>query len=259
VDGDEYPAAQSRIDALLDFLRTTKRSRLVTANPEAWEDFGVDTSAEQQIRLSDAAGSVLLGLIVGKVDEGRGGTYVRLESSNDVVLVNRMFDYYLNTAARFWSYLRMFPQDLEGSDINRISVKSSPGLLGDDSAALGYTLLLGEGRQREWKLVDSSAAVELDNAKVDRLANALAGLEGTDFAAVRSPAESGLASPAGEILVSTGEGRDFRLLVGSPVGEDRYYAALEGERYVYEVARFRVEGLFKALPELRREEAAGSQ
>jgi hypothetical protein len=199
--------------------------------------------------LLDAAQSPLLSLFVGKVDEGSGGTYVRLENSNEVVLVNRLFDFYLNTTGRYWSYLRMFPEELEGADINRISVKSAPGFLGEGLPSLSYTLLLGEGRERDWKLLDSAAATELDNAKVDRLANALAGLEGAGFAAGTSKAEAGLDSPRAEILVSTADGQDFRLLVGNPSGEDRFYAALERGRYVYEIARFRAEGLFKPLSE----------
>lgn len=255
VENNEYPASQGRIDALLDFVQSMKRSRLVTANPEAWEDFGVDATASQKILLLDQAGNGLLELLVGRVDEGRGGTYVRLEGSNEVVLVNRMFDYYLNTAGRFWSYLRVFPAALEGGQINRISVKSPAGFPGQDSPALTYTLLLGDERQREWEVLGAGAAGELDNGKVDRLANALADLEGTDFAAVE-PAEAGLASPAAEILVSTSDGQDFRLLIGDPAGEERYYAALEGGDYVYQVAAFRVENLFQPLSALAPEEAA---
>jgi hypothetical protein len=255
MNGENYPAADSRIEALLDFVQSTKRSRLVTSNPEAWKDFGVDAEANQKIEMMDATGAMLLGLIVGKVDEGRGGTYVRLESANEVVLVNRMFDYYLNTAGRFWSYLRMFPADLEGTDINRVSLKSPAGFPSEEAGALSYTLLLGEGRERNWKVLDSAAQLELDNAKVDRLANALAGLEGADFAPPGAREQAGLDSPRAELLVSTAKGQDFRLLVGNQVGEDRYYAALEGGEYVYEVARFRLQALFKPLPELAREEA----
>jgi hypothetical protein len=253
---EEYPASASRVEAMLDFVQTIKRSRLVTSNPEAWADFQVEASAPQKIQLVDASDNVILGLIVGKVDEARGGSYVRLENSNDVVLVNRLFDYYLNTTARFWSELRIFPAQLEGSDFNRISVRSSGGFPGEGASALGYTLLLGEGRERNWQLLDSAAAgtVTLDNAKVDRLANNLASLEGADFADQIDAQEAGLSEPAGEILASTSDGRDFRLLVGLPAGEERYYGSLEGSRYVYELALFRLENLFKPLAELRPDE-----
>jgi hypothetical protein len=257
---EEYPASVSRIEALLDFVQTIKRSRLVTSNPDAWSDFQVDSSASQRIQFLDAAENVILSLIVGKVDEARGGSYVRLENSNEVVLVNRLFDYYLNTTARFWSYLKMFPEELSGTDFNRISVRSSGGFPDEAAAALSYTLLLGEGRERDWKLLDSAAAdTTVDNAKVDRLANNLASLEGADFAARIDAESAGLSDPIAEILASTSDGRDFRLLIGAPAGEERYYGTLEGSKYIYELAVFRLENLFRPLSELRPDQGEGQQ
>ena len=254
IAGAEYPASKSRIEALLDFLRTTRRSRLVTSNPEAWKDFEVEAAVEKRIRLLDAAEAAVIDLIIGKLDEARGGTYVRLEGSSEVVLVNRMFDYYLNTSPRFWSYLRMFAEDLEGGDINRISVRSSPGFLDESAEGLSYTLIVGEGRERDWTLLDSGdTGWVLDNAKVDRLANALVNMEGASFATAADAGSAGLTAPAAEILLSTAGGRDFRLLVGDPAGEGTYHASLEGSRYVYEVARFRLESVFQPLSELRGE------
>jgi hypothetical protein len=257
---EEHPASKSRIEALLDFVQTIKRSRLVTSNPEAWSDFQVDKSAPQRIQFLDATENVILGLIVGKEDEAHGGSYVRLENSNEVVLVNRLFDYYLNTTAQFWSYLRMFPEDLEGTDINRISVRSSEGFPKEAASAISYTLVLGEGRERDWKLLDSTAAgTTLDNAKVDRLANSLANLEGADFAASTVAESAGLSGPSAEILASTNDGRDFRLLIGAPAGEERYYGTLEGSKYIYEVAVFRLENLFRPLSELRPDQQERQQ
>jgi hypothetical protein len=253
IGSEQYPASDTRIEALLDFLRTIRRSRLITSNPEAWSDFGVDQTAANKIETLDATDKVTLEIIVGKEDQAQGGSYVRLGSSNEVVLVNRLFDYYLNTEAQFWSYLRMFPKDLEGTSLNRISVQSAAGFPAVASPALNYTLLLGEERQRNWKVLGSSAGQELDNDKVDRLAGTLASLEGTGFAAGVDAAAAGLTKPAAEILASTADGKDLRLLVGSSAGEERYYATVEGSKYVYEVALFRLQSLFKPLSELRAE------
>jgi hypothetical protein len=250
---EEYPASESRIEALLEFIRTIRRSRLITSNPEAWADFGVEQSASNRIELLDATDNVLLEIIVGKEDEARGGSYVRLGSSDEVVLVNRLFDYYLNTAGQFWSYLRMFPKDLEGTDLNRISVQSPAGFPGADSPALNYTLLLGEERQRNWKVLGAASGSEVDNDKVDRLAGTLASLEGANFAGGVDAAAAGLSTPVAEILASTADGQDLRLLVGSPAGEERYYATVEGSSYIYEVALFRLQSLFRPLSDLRPE------
>jgi hypothetical protein len=253
IDSEQYPASDTRIQALLDFVRTIRRSRLITSNPEAWSDFGVDQAASSKIELLDATDNVTLEIIVGKEDQAQGGSYVRLGSSNEIVLVNRLFDYYLNTAGQFWSYLRMFPKDLEGTNLNRISVQSAAGFPTAASPALTYTLLLGEERQRNWKVLGSSSGQELDNDKVDRLAGTLASLEGTGFATGVDAAAAGLTKPVAEILASTGDGQDLRLLVGASAGEERYYATVEGSRYIYEIALFRLQSLFKPLADLRPE------
>ena len=246
----EYPASATRIDALLDFLSDLARTRIVTDNPEAWEEFQVDTEATKRIRLLDSGGDELTEIIVGKSAVGGGENYVRLGGSNETLLTNRSFDYYLNVEERFWAYLRIFPGDLEGQGVMRITIDGSLRFEEQDPDALRYTLVLSSGQPAVWTVAERSE-VELDNSKVDLLANNLADLEGSEFAHGVGDQESGLAAPAARILISTVEGRDYRLLIGADAGDEQYYVAMENGNYLYKVAEWRIKGILKDIEDLR--------
>jgi hypothetical protein len=246
----EYPASASRIEALLDFLADLARTRVVTSNPDAWEEFEVQNEAPRRIQLFDSSGGELTDLIVGKSVVGGEDDYVRLGGSNEILLSNRSFDYYLDAEERFWAYLRIFPEDLEGQSIMRISVESTLQFEDQGPEELRYTLVLSSEQPAVWKLVDRSE-VDLDNSKVDLLAGNLADLEGTEFAHGVSAAETGLADPAARILISTVDDRDFRLLVGGQAGSDQYYATVENGTFIYKVSEWRVKGILKSIEDLR--------
>ncbi len=245
----EYPASATRIDAFLDFLADLTRTRIVTSNPDVWEEFEVDNDAPRRIQLFDAAGGQLTEIIIGKSAVGSEDNYVRLGGSNEIFLTARSFAYYLNVEERFWAYLRIFPEDLEGQSIMRITIDSSLRFDGQDSGPLQYTLVLSSEQPAVWRLVERPE-VDLDDSKVDLLAGNLADLEGSEFAHGVSAEESGLADPAARILVSTVDDRDFRLLVGTEAGDNQYYVSLENGAFTYKVSEWRVEGILKGIGEL---------
>jgi hypothetical protein len=247
----EYPASATRIQALLDFLADLERTRIVTSNPDVWEEFEVHGEAPRHIQLLDAEGGRLTEIVVGKTSTGGDTNYVRLEGSNDIFLTARSFDYYLNVTERFWAYLRIFPEDLEGQSIMRITVDSTLRFEDQDSEPLQYTLVLSSEQPAVWKLVDR-LDVDLDNSRVDLLASNLANLEGSEFAHGVSEAEAGLDDPAARILISTVDDRDFRILVGAEAGDDQYYVALENGSFTYKVSQWRVKGILKDIEDLQQ-------
>jgi hypothetical protein len=249
----DYPASATRIEALLDFIADLTRSRIITDNPDAWEEFQVHKEAARRIQLLDSDGDELTEIIIGKPGVGGGLDYVRLGGSNEIFLSNRSFDYYLNVEERFWAYLRILPEDVEGQGIMRITVDSTLQFEGGDGDSLQYTLVLSSGQPAVWKLVDRPE-VELDDNEVDLLAGNLADLEGTEFAHGVGAAETGLDDPAARILISTVDNRDFRLLVGGDAGDDQYYVMVENGTYIYKVSEWRIKGILKGTGELRAED-----
>ncbi len=89
----------------------------------------------------------------------------------------------------------------------------------------------------------------LDDKAVDRLAGTLADFEGNEFVP-GSPA-SGLESPSAEILFSTENNRDYRILVGGRSGEDQYFAKVDGGDYLYLIPEWRVRTATQPLEEMQ--------
>ena len=129
---------------------------------------------------------------------------------------------------------------------SRISFQEEP-----QGQPLNYTLTLGDGdRSRFWK-AEGLEDLVLSNDKVDRLANSLAGFEGTEFATDISPDEAGFSSPSGEVLFSTVDDRVYRLMIGNPSSkEDQYYVKLDGQSYSYLAAEWRIKNIFQPIEEL---------
>jgi len=253
----DYPASATRIDTFLGFLADVAKTRVVTDNPDSWEEFQVHAGSDRRIQLFDSSGVELLEIIIGKSSAGGGDDYLRLGSSNEVILSNRSFDYYLNVEQEFWSYLRIFPEDLEGQSVMRITVESRLQFGAEPAEDLDYTLVLSSEQPAVWKLVDRETG-ELDNKQVDLLAGNIADLEGTRFA-IADPEQTGLSSPAARVLISTIDDRDFRLRIGSRTGEDQYYASLENGELVYEVSEWRIKGILKSVEQLLPKQADVSE
>jgi hypothetical protein len=250
IAGAGYPASAERIQSFFDHLQSLRRSRVVSANPETWKSFGVGDDARTRIRLADAADQTIVSLIVGSSEEGERGSFVRLEAANEVLLLNKSLNFYLDAASSFWSHLRFFTAELQGADIMRISVRAGLAFADKTERRLAYTLIRTQEGGLSWKVVEPAArqSLELENTEVDRVATTLAGFEGAEF--IPGPAAAGLASPAAEILFSTTDNKDYRILIGNRSGEDLFYAKVDGGNYVYLAQEWRVKQVTQPLEQL---------
>jgi hypothetical protein len=252
IAGSPFPASAERVGWFLDSMAGLRRSRLVSANPESWASFGVGDEARTRIRLTDSAGKSLVSLIVGQSEPGERGSFARLEGSNEVLLLSRSLSSYLDGSLSYWSHLKLFPAELAGGgSIMRISVRASLSFADGTPRRLAYTLIRGTEGGRKWQVVEPAAARSsvLDDKAVDRLAGTLADFEGNEFVP-GSPA-SGLESPSAEILFSTENNRDYRILVGARSGEDQYFAKVDGGDYLYLIPEWRVRTATQPLEEMQ--------
>ena len=257
IAGAGYPASAERIQSFFDHLQSLRRSRVVSVNPETWKSFGVGDDSRTSIRLADAADKTIVSLIVGSSEEGERGSFVRLEAANEVLLLNKSLGFYLDTASSFWSHLRFFPADLNGAGIMRISVRANLSFADKSERRLAYTLLRTQEGGLSWKVVEPAKSLELDNKAVDRVATTLAGFEGAEF--VPGSSAAGLASPAAEILFSTTDNKDYRILIGSRSGEDLFHAKVDGGNYVYLAQEWRVKQVTQPLEELTSQQETVSK
>ncbi len=245
INGIYFPASESRVDSFFDHIIFLNRARIITGDPEKRGDFELEGDVAGRIKLFDGSERSLVDLFIGKEASGGQGSFVRIEGSNEIIQVDKSFSFYLNTERKFWSYLKLFPADLRGEDIIRISVTAK-------NPPLNYTLVLDN--DRNWEVAGREELV-LANDKVDALTNALVSFEGTEFVAGISEDEAGFADSQGEVLFSTSGDRSFRLLIGNEQTEDdQYFVKLDGETYSYLAAKWRIERIFKTVQELLEEE-----
>jgi hypothetical protein len=251
IEGSPFPASEERVGWFLDSMAGLRRSRLVSANPESWTSFGVTEQAKSRIRLFDAGGKSLVDLIVGNSEPGERGSFARLAGSGEVVLLSRSLSNYTDGSLSYWSHLKFFPADLAAGGIMRISVRASLSFSDGTQRKLAYTLIRGTEAGRKWQVVEPAAqrSAVLDDKAVDKLASTLADFEGNEF--VPGKPATGLESPSAEVLFSTENNRDYRVLVGSRSGEDQYYAKVDGGEYIYLIPEWRVRTATEPLEELQ--------
>jgi hypothetical protein len=134
----------------------------------------------------------------------------------------------------------------------RISVRCDLAFSDNASRRLNWTLVQNQETGRNWKVVAPAGeqARVLDNKEVDRVANALAGFEGSEFVTSVSSADTGLTAPSAEVLFSTVKNKDYRILIGKRSGQDQYYAKVDGGAYLYLSAEWRLKQILKPLAEL---------
>jgi hypothetical protein len=249
--GSPYPASEERVKSFFDSLTGLQRTRVVSTSPDSWKSFDVAEEARTRIRLLDASDKPLVNLLVGRAEEAERGSFVRLEGTNEVLLTNKSLGFYLEAQPNYWSYLKFFGDELSGDKVMRISVRADLAFADGSSRRLAYTLIQKEAAGRKWQVVEPAAdrAMALDNKEVDRMATTLAGFEGSEF--VPGSVDSGLGSPAAEILFSTVDNKDYRILIGKRSGQDQYYAKVDGGSYVYLAPEWRVKMATQPLEDLR--------
>ncbi|MBA7619029.1 hypothetical protein ES703_26361 [subsurface metagenome] len=247
ISGIYLPASKVRIDSFLNQIIKLKRSRVVTRNPDLWQDFEVSAETGRRIRLLDKSDREVVNLIVGKAGPAGKGNYLRIEGKEEVIQVERSLASYMDNETKYWSHLKLFPGDLEGRDLISIDIRSRLF----EGQSLDYTLVLSDGNgQPVWK-VSGREDLAISADKVDRMANTLAGFEGTEFVVDIPEHEAGLASPDAEVTFRTEDDRFYRLLVGKAVpDENQYHVKLEGQTHCYLAAEWRLKDLLKPLGEL---------
>jgi hypothetical protein len=188
---------------------------------------------------------------VGNSEQGDRGSFARLQGSDEVLLLSRSLATYLDGSLSYWSHLKFFPADLAGGGIMRISVRASLSFSDGTQRKLAYTLIRSTEGGRKWQVVEPAAqrTAALDDKAVDKLASTLADFEGNEF--VTGKPATGLESPSAEVLFSTENNRDYRILIGSRSGEDQYFAKVDGGEYLYLIPEWRVRTATQPLEEMQ--------
>jgi hypothetical protein len=196
-----FPARDDRIDTFLNELTGSRLVRKVTANDTLWGDFGLarDAPLTVTVQSGPASAARTVTAVWGDESSEPGLAYVRLVGDSTVYASDGRVSFYLEQPATYWSYLRVFPEDLRASETIAVSGTVSTRFADDE---IWEADLAWQRNNDQW----TSASGELLNGEeVDRLLRELSDLVGRDFHR-RSPAGY---EAVGSIAADYSDGRTF--------------------------------------------------
>jgi hypothetical protein len=228
--GNEYPARQLRVEDLLAALSRRAAYPVRATSASSHRQLGLEEGISR-ITLRGGAGLPLLDLLIGKGGNTGREIYLRKANSNEVRSGEDIFTAYTESALAFWYDLRLFPDGPEAGDVQRLTVYP---LAGEGSYAFTRS---GTG----WKL--GGLDIEPDNTRVDSYVRGILTAEGEDF--IPAPAFPAPFPGEGRLMLELGNGTVLTLSLGPGEGEGRYMARLSGSPYLYALAGWTVERLFR--------------
>lgn len=205
-----YPAAADRITTFLRAVTGLPRTSLVSKDAGHLSELGLSADAARLLVLHQD-GAPDLGLLVGKRGPGGDADYVQVRGQGSVYLARGSLAFFLAQDRSYWYELHVLPDEVQGTTIAAITVSGSLSL--DEARVLrgGYTLRRPSAqKQDQW--VIGNPGKPADRVTAGAMANALAMLEGVDFAESPAGTPPGGAGQLG-VSVTTFEGKTYAISV----------------------------------------------
>lgn len=270
----EAVASSTAVSTALDKLTDLEVVGRAASRAEHHERLEVDEA--QGIHVIARTGSeTALDMWVGAYQTGN--TMVRLEGSDEVLMVRGSIKFAFNKRPRDWRDRAIL--QLTAAEVNEVEFQNENGHWlfrmaaaepeegadegadeGDGEGEDGDTE--GEGEDSEPEMVWTQVVLEpaegeeatgpvenFEPAKVGTIVSSLARLRASDFGGNDDTAES-TGIGAGTVRMVAGEGDDAQtitLRVGNEQGEGNRYVMLEGDDTIYVVSRFMAERLFPSM------------
>ncbi len=213
-----FPARAERVASFLEELSSARAVRVVTRNRGLWSDLGVaesegiriavETSSPERERRS-------YGFVWGSASTEPGLSFVRMEGADEVVATDAQLDFFLQQPTAYWSYLRLFPEDILPGDVITVTAATPSGMQ-------GYAFQKSTGQDSE-QWIDAEGD-PVDAQIMTPLLRTLVDLVGKEFAADQSIIQAG--SETTRITFDLSDGRQFQVRL-VPNGAD-YRAQAEG-------------------------------
>ncbi|MDR0376578.1 MAG: DUF4340 domain-containing protein [Spirochaetaceae bacterium] len=259
-EGAEYPAKQGRVDDLLRLLSRRGAYPVRGSAASSHERLGLGGNASRIVVRGGPGAAPLLDLLVGGGDATGREVYLRKNGQNEVRSGEDLFSVYLSPSPSPWYNLRLFPQDGAGAlsldSVQRVTAVSPPPegeTSGEDlpSASLVIT------RSGSGWTVEGVAADALDSSQIDPYIRAILDAEGDGFAAAVTAEDPVFTE--GRIHLELGDGatRTIRLGAALPSAEEgagKRIVTVSGSPYVYTLAEWTVNRLFRDAASFRKQE-----
>jgi hypothetical protein len=239
-EGMEYPARRLRVEDFVGILTAHAPYPVVSSSASSHKRLGLDD--DSAARVSVFADNVsLLDLLIGSSDSSGRGIYLRKYGQNEVRSGDDKFSLYVTGPVTSWYNLKLFPETEDG------------GLEAD--GVLSLSVHTPEGRQdfnrvnREWAI--SGIGVENpDQYAVDSYIRTILYAEGDDFASSVQIGDLDFNNSRIVLDLAKGGIKTVRLTEADEQG--RRYAQVSGSDYVYSIAGWMSQRLFKAASDFEK-------
>lgn len=256
INNEAFPADKGKIERFIDALKKVKKSKIITNNPDNWKNFNVTKDTAKRFILYDKKNKEISDLYIGKEGLGGKGFYVRSATSNEVIQTDSSsISYYLNTKDDFWSYLKVFPENIKKADIIKITIKKDTVFDKTDKVKqISYTLFKGDSKKEPvWK-VEGNNVFKADDEKIGVLIDDLLSMEGNNFEAAIKEGEAGLADSKTMVSFTLQNGEKYSLIVGNKKkSAEQFYGKRGKGKYIYAISVWQLKRVFKPLDTLKLE------
>jgi hypothetical protein len=236
-NGNNYPAKQLRVGDFIGLLAKRAPYPIRSANAASHQRLGLAENAAFRIVVSGGAGLPLLDLLVGQADQTGREVYLRRQGENEVRSGEDFFTAYIAASRASWYNLRLFP----GSEDGGLELDAVQRLTVYDGAQAGAAPLVFTRNGRDWAISGMDNAVE--TGRTDAYIRGILAAEGDDFSDSIDP-EDPLFNHS-RITLELGDGSVRTIRLGPPDESNRRFALVPPSRYVYSLAGWTVERLFR--------------
>jgi hypothetical protein len=247
---ESYPAQKARVEDFIDVVFATTELYPVTAKKDSWAKFELEDGKAKKVSIVDESGKTVGEFLVGKYDPSGASIYLRKAEGDTVYSASRGFVSFVTTDAKYWSYLRLFPDTLKEQDVVSVSVKSNLVLGKENGKELLDDYEVQADRKAGW-VVKGDEARKLNPDAVSSMIRSLISLEAEGYA---KPDGSGLDTPSIKVKLASGKGTDYTFLVGKEKEEGKFFATIEGAKYTYLVSKWTLESAIRNLEEIESKE-----
>ena len=259
----DAPANDSKVKELKEKLENLKGD-IRSSSEDVLADYEIDDENAVHLVLLDENGAEKKHLLLGKQGEDWRSMFLRLNGSNDVYMVGEnlrsLFGLYSEKKgdeidSKQWCDLKIM--DIKKDDLKKVEIeaphksivlelveKFKPVI---DSA----TDVESSTVEKEWVLVEPEIA-EPKEAGIERILGAFSNLSVSDILDKGKFDTYGLDNPTAKCTIVTQYGEVDNLLIGNsvPGGNGAYYAALDGNDFVYKMDRWKLDAIFLKMSSL---------
>ncbi|MDR1803075.1 MAG: DUF4340 domain-containing protein [Treponema sp.] len=237
----EYPVKQGRVEDLFAALSRKEPYPQRASSQEARERLGLTEDSASRIIIRGGAGLPLLDLLIGRAAAVGSEIYLRRGSWNEIYSGEDRFTVFTDSSPISWCDLRLFLNDESGLAPYTIDAVQQADVKPLDGDA--YVL---RRRGAGWIIQGDEGAV-LDTTKVDGWLRAVLEAEGDTFSG------GDISFAEASVTLWLGDGTSRTIQVSGPDADNSRKAAVSGSPYVYLLAEWNFNRLFRESSYFLRE------